>query len=165
MEPLRLVILARERLDDAHFRERFLENADRFALCVLGGAGDVADPPAEELADDPDRRGDDERQQREPPVHEEDDGHAADERQHLPEDLDDRLGDDSVDERRVARHVRHEVAGLALVEEGERERLQVGDDAHPEVEDHLLPGPRHDELAHAVDRRADQQDEDQEDHE
>ena len=105
VEALGLVLLARERLHHAHLGDRLLQHADGLALRVLRLARDVADPAAEVLTDEPDRRRDDEREQREPPVHQEDDRDAADEREDLTEDLDDRLRHDAVDQGRVARHV------------------------------------------------------------
>jgi len=123
VETLGLVLLAGERLDHADLGDRLLENAHGLSLRVLRGPRDVADATAEVLADERDGRRHDEREQGEPPVHEEDDGDAARERQHLPEHLNDRLRDDPVDHGRVARHVRHELAGLASIEESERQRL------------------------------------------
>ncbi len=160
-----LVLLARERLDRPHLGDRLLEDAHGLALRVLRFARDRADPPPEVLADQPDRRRDDEGEEREPPVHHEDHDEAADEREDLAEDRDDRLGDDAVHERRVARHVRHELTRLATSEERERQRLQVPDDLHPQVEDHALAGPGHHVLADSVDHRADEQDRDEPDHE
>ena len=117
MEALGLVVLARERLDHAHLGEGLLQDSDRLALRVLRRAREVADLSAEVLADDPDRRRDHQREEREPPVHQEDDGDAADQSEDLAEHLDDRLRHDAVHEGRIARHVRHEIAGLAHVEE------------------------------------------------
>jgi hypothetical protein len=164
VETLGFVVLARERLHHAHLGERLLQHTDRLTLRVLRGARDVANAAAEVLADDADRRSDDEREKREPPVHQEDDRDAADEREDLAEDLDDRLGDDAVNERRVARHVRHEIPGLAHVEEGQGHRLQVIHDRHAQIEDDLLPRPRHDELANPIDDGPNEQDGDEDDY-
>ena len=165
MEAIRFVLLARERLDDADLGDRLLKHADRLALRILGGARHVADAAAEILADETDRRRHDEGEQREAPVHHEDDRDAAHQRQDLTEDLDDRLRDDPVHERRVAGHVRHQIARLLLIEERERERLQVGHDRHPQVKDDLLTGPRHHKRAHAVQRGPHEKHNDQYDHE
>jgi hypothetical protein len=152
------------RVNAADLGDGLLQHPHGLALGVLRLAGDRADAAPEELADESDRRRDHEREQGEPPVHQEDHNDAADQGEDLAEDGDDRLGDHAVDERRVARDVRHELAGLASGEERERQRLQVPHDLHPEIEDHLLAGPGHDVATQAVDGGPDEQDGDEPEH-
>jgi hypothetical protein len=161
VEALGFVLLARKGLDDANLGDRLLQHSDRLALRLLRHAREIADLPTEALTEQADGRRDHEREQREFPVHQEDDDQTADKRQDLPQHLQDRLRDDAMDDGRVARDVRHEIAGLAHVEEGQRQRLEVADDRHAQIEDDPLAGVGHDVLAHAVDDGAYQQHDDE----
>ncbi len=136
--PLRLVAFAAESLDDPNTREGLLEDRVRLTERLLRLPADASEPAAEEAPEQRDRRQHGHDHQAESPVGEQHDGHAADEHHSLAEHAEQVVRDACLYERRIARHARHKLAGLALVEVGEREPGHVAEQRRPYIGNHAL---------------------------
>jgi hypothetical protein len=143
LEPPGLPLLPGEGLDDPQARQAFLEarehRADAVAHDEVGGVGEALEPDAGHHHHGQGHEGD----QRQLPRHDHQHGQRHDQQQAVAEEQDEADLHELGEGLDVGRHAGHEDAGLLPVEEGHGERLEVGEDAHPQVAE--------EPLAHQVD--------------
>ena len=141
-EPLRERAFAPERLHDAHPFEALLQRrevgGDPIAYIQVGEVRDAAEPAAREV----DRRHDDQHAERELPRHQHDDDDRAHEQEDVLDEQHQALRDELLHRVDVGGHARHDLARVLPLEEVERERHQVIEQALAQLAQERLADPR-----------------------
>ena len=97
-----------------------------------------------------DQRDRDQAQQHQLPVHGEQHRADADQRQHVDHHVGDGVGDQLLEQVRVVDHARHQLPGLLVLVEAQREALQVLVDVLAHVGHHAPPGDVRQVAAHEL---------------
>ena len=125
LDAQRLAFLLRERLDLADAGEVVVQRGVELAQLVLPLAERRAHVTRKAAHRQHDQRDRQHRQQRQLPVHGKQHRADPDQRQHVDQHVGDGVGDQLLEHVRVVDHARHQLAGLLVLVEAQREALQM----------------------------------------
>ncbi len=128
-----LIALASERLHHAHPGDGFFQNSGGVGQLVLNRGGQGSQAAAEEDADEGDQRDQGEHEQGQAPIGDDDQDQGAEEGQHLGKGGGDVAGDHPPHGGDVVGQTADQLARAPLVEEAERESLQMLEQAQAQV--------------------------------
>ena len=149
-ELLRVLLLAREGLEDAHARDVLLERGGHRAEPLAHAAVGARRAAAEDRSREAHEREDEQRREREPPVEQEEDDDRPEEHQRVLDEALDAVRDELVERFDVVREARDDVPGAAALVVAEREPLQVAEEPFAQVgQDPLADPPGQVRLGHA----------------